>query len=159
AFPEHIFQPRPSRSDHSCSRGRLLSMKLFFHWVVAILLCLTAVAGGLGSKNPEAQAQAARTLPTDIQLGVNPADLTIIEGDHGQIASIGDFNGDGLADVLIYYVAQDPFPGVGTVVTGAGIVFGKAGLSPNTVIDLTKTAPDLTIPLSGGIHGGLVHSI
>src|SRR5262249_41445740 len=103
--------------------------------------------------------QAVRMLPTDIQLGITPADVTIIAGDHGGIAAIGDFNGDGLADVLIYYVAQDPLAGVGLVVTGAGIVFGKPGLPPNTVIDLTKTAPDLAIPLSGGIHGGFVHSI
>jgi len=134
-------------------------MKLVFQCLAVTSLALTSIAGGPAGKNVEVHAEAGRTLPTDIQLGVNPADVTIIEGDHGKIASIGDFNGDGLADILIYYVAQDPFPGVGTVVTGAGIVFGKAGLPPNTVIDLTRTAPDVAIPLSRGIHGGFVHSI
>jgi hypothetical protein len=134
-------------------------MKLFFHCVVAILLCLTAIAGGLAGKNVEVHAKAGRTLPTDIQLGVTPADVRIIEGDHSGITGIGDFNGDGLADILIEYIAQDPFPGVGTVVTGSAIVFGKSGLPQNAVIDLSKNPPDLTIPLSGRIHGGLVHSI
>ena len=133
-------------------------MRPLFHCLIALSFCLTT-AGGLRGENLAGQAGPVRTLPIDIQLGIDPADLTIIEGQNGQIAGIGDFNGDGRADILIEYFGGDPLPGVGVVVTRAGIIFGKPDLPPGVVIDLTKTAPDLTIPLSRGIQGGFVHSI
>jgi hypothetical protein len=131
-------------------------MKATLRLILATIIAIAITTPGLLAESPAVPPQPGLTLPTDLRLGQAPPDLTIIEAG-GHIAGIGDFNGDGAADLLIAY---NKFPeSSGTPVTAAGIVFGKPGLPSNTVIDLSKRPPDLSVIVSGGVQGRAVQTI
>lgn len=82
-------------------------------------------------------------LPTQIEIGATPADVTIIEEDPDRpTLSNQDINGDGIDD-LIHNYKQSPvsFP----VSLKAGIIFGKRDINSPMRIDTTTDQPDLAI--------------
>jgi len=131
-------------------------MKATLRLMLATIIAVGFTTPRLFAETPLAQPQPGRFLPTDLRLGQAPPDLTIIEAG-GHIAGSGDFNGDGAADLLIAY--NNIPESAETPITAAGIIFGKSDLPSNTVIDLSKRPPDLSVIVSGGAQGRAVQAI
>ena len=107
----------------------------------ALLLALLLVSTLLLAQ----RLSAFHTLPHD--LAVTPADHTTIGADAidrlGSDVAVGDFNGDGIDDVL---VSADFADGIGNAKSSAGeayVIFGSAAFGG--VTDLSITAADLRI--------------
>src|SRR5215216_6316491 len=89
------------------------------------------------------KAKTSRQLPTRIQAGETPADITIAGGP-SQVVGTGDFNGDGADDFLVNYQRAVGDLGA-TVFLKFGIIFGKRNQGQPTTINLASDEPDLSL--------------
>jgi FG-GAP-like repeat/FG-GAP repeat len=130
-------------------------MKRILH--PSISLCLITLLALLSSPAPinsVVSAQTGRQLPTRLQAGDTPADITLTrilgltsDDDLGGVVGIGDFNGDRISDFLVSYSREilDSDDVFRAQMVRYGIFFGKP-TSPEPVrINIDKRTPDLTL--------------
>jgi hypothetical protein len=131
-------------------------MKRILH--PSVSLCMIASLALLGSPvsiRNVVWAQTARQLPTRLQAGDTPADITLTrtfglasDDELGLVVGVGDFNGDHLSDFLVSYSKSiDVFDSgvLRETMVRYGIFFGKPNPRVPVSMNIDKRTPDLTL--------------
>jgi FG-GAP-like repeat len=133
-------------------------MKRILHLSVSLFMTASFVLlGSPVSIRNIVCAQTARQLPTRLQAGDTPADITLTrtlgltsEDDLGLVVGVGDFNGDHLSDFLVSYSTYIDVFDSGSLretMVRYGIFFGKPNTPEPLRINIDKRTPDLTLDL------------